>query len=212
MRVLVACEESQAVTKELRRLGHEAYSCDIQPCSGGHPEWHLQVDALELLKLKWDMIIAHPPCTYLTNAGAMRLRVKGEINEERMEKAREAKKFFMAFLEADCPKKAIENPLPGKIHQLPPYSQIIEPYMFGDPWKKRTCLWLRGLPPLIATELVEPQGLWVGATSSRRDAHVYSRYALKSNRDSKTRSKTFPGIARAMALQWAGDAREVQDE
>lgn len=147
MRVLVACEESQAVTIELRRLGHEAYSCDIQPCSGGHPEWHLQVDALELLKMKWDMIIARPPCTYLTNAGAVRLRVKGEINEERMAKAREAKKFFMAFLEADCPKKAIENPLPGKIHQLPPYSQIIEPYMFGDPWKKRTCLWLRGLPP-----------------------------------------------------------------
>ena len=147
MKVLVACEESQAVTIELRRLGHEAYSCDIQPCSGGHPEWHLQVDALELLKLKWDMIIAHPPCTYLTNAGAMRLRVKGEIDQERMEKAKEAKKFFMAFLEADCPKKAIENPLPGKIHQLPPYSQIIEPYMFGDPWKKRTCLWLRGLPP-----------------------------------------------------------------
>ena len=239
MRVLVACEESQAVTKELRRLGHEAYSCDIQPCSGGHPEWHIMGDALRIINpehydgrfgitpsisfytcdgeyhqfdSRWDMIIAHPPCTYLTNAGAMRLRVKGEINQERMEKAKEAKKFFMAFLEADCPKKAIENPLPGKIHQLPPYSQIIEPYMFGDPWKKRTCLWLRGLPPLMATELVEPQGLWVGATSSRRDAHVYSRYALKSNRDSKTRSKTFPGIARAMAEQWAGDAREVQDE
>lgn len=157
MRILVACEESQAVTKELRRLGHEAYSCDIQPCSGGHPEWHLQVDALELLKLKWDMIIAHPPCTYLTNAGAVRLRVKGEINQERMEKAKEAKKFFMAFLEADCPKKAIENPVPGKIHQLPPYSQIIEPYMFGDPWKKRTCLWLRGLPP--------PHGYRAGRTT-----------------------------------------------
>lgn len=204
MRILVACEESQAVTKELRRLGHEAYSCDIQPCSGGHPEWHLQVDALEILKMKWDMIIAHPPCTYLTNAGAMRLRVKGEINQERMEKAKEAKKFFMAFLEADCPKKAIENPLPGKIHQLPPYSQIIEPYMFGDPWKKRTCLWLRGLPPLMATDLVEPQGLWVGAASSRRDAKVYSRYALHSKRSSRIRSKTFPGIAKAMAEQWAG--------
>lgn len=213
MRVLIACEESQAVTIEMRKLGHEAYSCDIQPCSGGHPEWHLQVDALELLKMKWDMIIAHPPCTYLTNAGAVRLRVKGEIDQDRMEKAKEAKKFFMHFLEADCERIAIENPLPGKIHQLPPYSQIIEPYMFGDPWKKRTCLWLRGLPPLMATDLVEPKGLWVGATSSRRDAKVHSRYALKSNRDSKTRSKTFPGIARAMAEQWAGDARmEVQDE
>lgn len=211
MKVLVACEESQAVTIEMRRLGHEAYSCDIQPCSGGHPEWHLQVDALELLKMKWDMIIAHPPCTYLTNAGAMRLRVKGEINQERMEKAKEAKKFFMAFLEADCPKKAIENPLPGKIHQLPPYSQIIEPYMFGDPWKNAHACGF-GVCPLMATELVEPQGLWVGATSSRRDAHVHSRYALKSNRDSKTRSKTFHGIARAMAEQWAGDAREGLDE
>ena len=207
MRILVACEESQAVTIEMRRLGHEAYSCDIQPCSGGHPEWHLQVDALELLKLKWDMIIAHPPCTYLTNAGAMRLRVKGEINQERMELAKAAKEFFMHFLNADCERVAIENPLPGKIHQLPPYSQIIEPYMFGDPWKKRTCLWFRGLPPLMATDLVEPKGLWVGATSSRRDAKVYSRYALKSKRDSKTRSKTFPGIARAMAEQWAGDIR-----
>ena len=206
MRILVACEESQAVTKELRRLGHEAYSCDIQPCSGGHPEWHLQTDALELLKMKWDMIIAHPPCTYLTNAGAMRLRVKGEIVQERMEKAKDAKRFFMAFLDADCPKIAVENPLPGKIHQLPPYSQIIEPYMFGDAWKKRTCLWLKGLPPLMATELVEPRGIWVGATSSRRDNKIYSRYELRSKRDSKTRSKTFPGIARAMAEQWAGPA------
>jgi hypothetical protein len=158
------------------------------------------------------MIFGFPPCTYLTNASSVRLRVRGVIDEERMAKAVEAKKFFLAILNADCDRIIVENPVPGKIHGLPKYDQIIEPYMFGDPWKKRTCLWLRGLPPLIATDLVEPQGLWVGATSSRRDAHVYSRYALKSKRDSKTRSKTFPGIARAMALQWAGDAREVQDE
>lgn len=149
MRVLVACEESQAVTKELRRLGHEAYSCDIQPCSGGHHEWHLQMDALELLKMKWDMIIAHPPCTYLSNLGAANLKRNGVINQERMAKAIKAKEFFMRFLEADCPRIAVENPVPQRIHGLPQYTQIIQPYMFGEPWKKKTCLWLRGLPPCL---------------------------------------------------------------
>lgn len=204
MKVLVACEESQAVTTELRNLGHEAWSCDTEPCSGGHPEWHLRQDATPLLQNAWDMVIAFPPCTYLTNAGAMRLRVNGVIQEERMQKSREARAFFMQFYDANCPKIAIENPLPGKIHNLPPYSQIIEPYMFGDPWRKRTCLWLRGLPMLMATDIVVPEGLWVGSTSARRDAHIYSRYKLTSHRNSKTRSKTFPGIARAMAVQWAG--------
>lgn len=210
MRILVACEESQAVTIELRRLGHEAYSCDIQECSGGHPEWHIKADALELLKLKWDMIIAHPPCTYLTKAGAVRLMPKGVIDGARMEKGQEAAKFFMEFLKADCPRIAIENPVPLKIFNLPKYTQKVEPYYFGDPWKKQTCLWLKGLPPLIPTEIVEPLGLWVGSTSGRRDGSVYSRYKLKSKRDKKTRSKTFPGIARAMAEQWAGDARKEQ--
>lgn len=206
MKILVACEESQAVTIELRKLGHEAYSCDVVECSGGHPEWHLQQDVIPLLDEPWDMIIAFPPCTYLTNAGAMRLRVKGVIQQERMEHAKEAKAFFMQILGARCERIAVENPRPGKIHGLPPYSQVVEPWMFGDPWKKRTCLWLKGLPPLMPTAVVQPEGLWVGATSSRKDAHVYSRYALKSNRNQKTRSKTFPGIARAMAEQWAGKA------
>lgn len=225
MRVLVACEESQRVTIELRKLGHEAYSCDVQPCSGGYPEWHIKGDCLKYINggealfwtedgvghvslRRWDMIIAHPPCTYLSKAGATSLRIKGQINQERMEKAKKAKEFFMALLEADCPRIAVENPVPGKIHQLPPYSQIIEPYMFGDPWKKRTCLWLKGLPPLFATELVEPQGLWVGSTSSRRAGKAHSRYTLKGKRDPKIRSKTFPGIARAMAEQWAGNVCE----
>ena len=206
MKILVACEESQAVTIELRRLGHEAYSCDLEPCSGGHPEWHLQVDALELLKMRWDMILVFPPCTYLTNAGAMRMRVNGEIVPERFELMRKARQFFMAFYNADCPMVAIENPLPMKLCKLPEYAQIVEPYMFGHPWKKRTCLWLRGLPLLRATTVVEAKGLWVGATSSRRDAKIYSRYELSSNRNAKLRSKTFPGIARAMAEQWAGEA------
>lgn len=113
MKVLVACEESQAVTIELRKLGHEAYSCDIIPCSGGHPEWHLQVDGLELLKMKWDMIIAFPPCTYMTNAGACRMfPKKGQIDEARFAKAMEAKEFFSAFYNADCERIAIENPVP----------------------------------------------------------------------------------------------------
>lgn len=147
MRVLVACEESQAVTIELRRLGHEAYSCDIQDCSGGHPEWHIKGDALELLKMKWDMLIAFPPCTYMTKAGAVRMRVKGKINQDRYEKAMQAKSFFMAFYNADVPKIAIENPTPMKLIGLPQYTQAIQPYEHGHPYSKRTCLWLKGLPP-----------------------------------------------------------------
>ena len=208
MRILVACEESQAVTKELRALGHEAYSCDLQNCGGGCPSWHIQVDALELLKMRWDMIIAHPPCTYLSAAGAIRLFNKDHTiaDPERYEKGVEAAKFFMKFYEANCPKIAIENPVPMKCFGLPPYSQIIEPYMFGDPWRKRTCLWLKGLPPLVAMmeAPVEPLGLWVGSTSARRDPTIKERYILHSNRDQKRRSKTFPGIAHAMAVQWAG--------
>lgn len=210
MRVLVACEESQAVTIELRRLGHEAYSCDIEPCSGGHPEWHLQADALEVLKIKWDMIIAFPPCTYLTAAGAIRLFDKnGEIKDpERFARGGKAAEFFRAFYEADCPRIAVENPVPLRCFGLPRYSQIVEPFHFGDPWRKRTCLWLKGLPPLMATQIVEPQGLWVSSTSQRRDPTVKQRYALNSNRDPKRRAKTFPGIARAMAEQWAGRCEE----
>lgn len=147
MRILVACEESQAVITELRRLGHEAYSCDIQDCSGGHPEWHIKGDALELIKLKWDMIIAHPPCTYLTSASAVRLMPNGVIDQDRLEKGRKAAEFFMAIWNADCPRIAIENPTPIKMFGLPPYTQKIEPFYFGDPWRKRTCLWLKGLPP-----------------------------------------------------------------
>ena len=206
MRVLVACEESQAVTIEFRRLGHEAYSCDIQTCSGGHPEWHIQADALELLKMRWDMIIAHPPCTYLTSSGAIRLFTSDhQIKDmERYEKGRQAAEFFLKIWGGACKRIAIENPTPMKCFGLPKYSQIIEPYMYGDPWRKRTCIWLKGLPPLIAMyeSPVEPKGLWVGSTSLRRDPTVKQRYELPSNRDQKRRSKTFPGIARAMAEQW----------
>lgn len=201
MKVLVACEESQRVCIEFRRLGHEAYSCDIEPCSGGHPEWHLQVDALEMLKIHWDMIIAHPPCTYLSKAGAVRMRVKGEINQERIQKAMEAKAFFMEFYNADCPRIAIENPPPMKIVGLPPYDQVIQPYDFGHPYSKRTCLWLKGLPPLFATEIMQDYEPYVNGGC--KDAHGnYRRFQGRKERDKKTRSKTFLGIAKAMAEQW----------
>jgi hypothetical protein len=173
MKVLVACEESQTVCKAFRELGHEAYSCDIIECSGGHPEWHILGDALQLIngnctfqtmdgqnhtiEGKWDMIIAFPPCTYLTNAGARHLWKGGVLNQERYAKGLEGKKFFMEFYNADCPKIAIENPTPSKIYELPKHSQVIQPYQFGHPFTKRTQLWLKGLPNLEATDLVEPE-------------------------------------------------------
>ena len=203
MRVLVACEESQEVCKAFRALGHEAYSCDIEPCSGGHPEWHLQVDALEMLKLKWDLIIAHPPCTYLSKAGGNRLRINGEIQEKRLEKGRLAKDFFMEFYNADCPKIAVENPIPLKIFGLPLYSQIIQPYMFGDPWMKTTCLWLKGLPILMADDVVVPEYKWVNSTDHRKNKKM-DTWQTAGARSQKERSKTAPGIARAMAQQWGG--------
>ena len=217
MRVLVACEESQRVCIEFRRLGHEAYSCDIEPCSGGHPEWHIQADVLPLLDGecnfetvdgvvhridgKWDMIIAFPPCTYMTNAGAVRMRVKGEIVQERYQKAMEAKLFFMRIMSADCEKIAIENPVPMKLIGLPPYTQIIQPYEFGHPYSKRTCLWLKGLPKLKPMEILEYHEPYINGGC--KDAHGnYRRFQGRKERDPKTRSKTFPGIARAMSEQW----------
>ena len=207
MKILVACEESQAICKEMRRLGHEAYSCDIIHCSGGHPEWHIQCDALELLKMRWDMIIAHPPCTYMTNAGAVRMRVGGVINQERYEKAMQAKEFFMAFYNADCPRIAVENPTPMKLIGLPPYTQAIQPYEYGHPYSKRTCLWLKGLPKLVPTQIMENHEPYVNGGC--KDAHGnYRRFQGRKERDPKTRSKTFPGIAKAMAEQWAGECME----
>lgn len=207
MKILVACEESQAVTIELRRLGHEAYSCDIIPCSGGHPEWHLQVDALELLKMKWDMIIAHPPCTYLTNAGARHLWKGHQLNQERYQKGVEAKKFFMAFLNADCPRIAVENPIPSRVFELPKYTQTIQLYEYGHPYTKKTCLWLKGLPALVPADVVEPVATWC-PSGSYSGKHGDKHRGMFTTDRAKNRSKTFPGIAKAMAEQWAGPARE----
>lgn len=195
MKVLIACEESQRVCIELRKLGHEAYSCDLEPCSGGHSEWHLQQDVTPLLKEKWDMIIAFPPCTYLSNAGARHLYPKGVLNESRLEKGLAAKEFFMLFYNADCPRIAIENPTPSKIYGLPQYDQVIQPYQFGHPFSKRTCLWLKGLPLLVPTDIVEVS----------QSTKVPGNWFNKGGKErQKNRAKTFPGVAKAMAEQWAG--------
>lgn len=202
MRILVACEESQAVTIELRKLGHEAYSCDIEPCSGGYPEWHLQQDVLPLLKfLDWDMVIAFPPCTYLSNAGACRLYpTKGQLDIERYKKGLKAKEFFLSILNANCPRIAVENPVSSTVFNMPKHSQEIQPYMFGHPFTKKTRLWLKGLPELKPTDIVAPVGPYVPAGTGRKDRSKYG--SAKRGEDAKNRSKTFPGIAKAMAEQW----------
>lgn len=203
MRVLVACEESQAVTKEFRRLGHEAYSCDVVPCSGGHPEWHLQQDVLPLLTEHWDMIIAFPPCTYMSNAGACRMYPrKGQVDEERFAKAMKAKEFFMAFYNADCERICIENPMPLSIVGLPEKTQVIQPYQFGHPFTKKTYLWLKGLPNLIPTEIVEPVGPYVCGNSKIWKRQAANGVVYGKEKSPTHRSKTFPGVARAMSEQW----------
>jgi len=215
MKILVACEESQAVTIELRKLGHEAYSCDLQECSGGYPEWHIQGDVTELLKEKWDMILAFPTCTYLTNAGTRHYsrRINPEWKVvEREKKREEAAEFFMLFANADCDKIAIENPVGYMNSSYRKPDQIIHPYYFGDNFKKRTCLWLKGLPKLEHTDLlVEPEPMYICQGELSKGKKIGWCEGIKGTSGgqegrAKARSKTFPGIAKAMAEQWAGKA------
>ena len=215
MKVLIACEESQEVCKAFRAKGHDAYSCDIQEPSGGHPEWHIHGDALKALKGrtiitmdglshdigKWDMLIAHPPCTFLSNAGARHLWKGHELNLERYAKGLNAKRFFLQFYNADCEKIAVENPVPSRIYDMPKYDQIIQPYEYGHPFSKKTCLWLKNLPNLHPTNVVQPIGTFCPSGSYSHNHE--DRYRGIFTRDrSKNRSKTFQGIASAMAEQW----------
>lgn len=209
MRVLVACEESQRVCTAFRELGHEAYSCDLLPCSGGHPEWHIQGDALELIKIKWDLVIAHPPCTYLSNAGARWLFAGGKLNQERYRKGLSAKAFFMSFLHANCDRIAVENPIPSSVYELPPCTQIIQPYEYGHSWSKKTCLWLKGLPPLRPTEIVTEHKPFISSGSYTKTHDPKYKGASRKGGSAQSRSKTFPGIASAMAEQWGGDVHET---
>lgn len=251
MKVLVACEESQAVTIELRKLGHEAYSCDIIPCSGGHPEWHILGDVTSVLKSrllefhdncfrpgillftnygtephiildKWDMIIAFPPCTHLAGSGARHFEKKRADGRQR-----EGIEFFCQFLNADCDRIAIENPvgiisgdyIPKHFPDLADKyglplkpTQIIHPWMFGDNYSKSTCLWLKGLEPLVPQATEQPALDWKEwadkrtGKKKRQQMWYFDALHLPAEERAKVRSKTFPGIAKAMAEQWGGVA------
>lgn len=216
MCILVACEESQAVTIAFRKKGHLAFSCDLLPCSGGHPEWHIQGDVLPMLNGncffrtvdgethslygKWDMIIAHPPCTYLTPAGAANI----PLDPTRLYKGYEAAAFFKMILDADCDKIAVENPPPMKRFNLPCYTQLTRPWMFGDRNNKPVAWWLKGLPPLQPTTTVEPDRdmvRWVHKATGKPKS--CSRWYNTNTKDhSRHQSKTWPGMAAAMADQW----------
>lgn len=200
LNVLVACEESQRVTTEFRLLGHRAFSCDVQPCRGGHPEWHIQGDVLDVFVAhpsfctasgsrhtfkKWDLIIAHPPCTYLCKASSPCMIVNGQLQKERYEKMLAGRAFFFKCLAAPAKFVAVENPLPMARAQLPKPTTFIQPFWFGSKWSKKTLLWLKNLPPLMPT-IINP--------NIKQLVHC-SR--------GKYRSRTDRYVAQAMAVQWS---------
>lgn len=200
-RILIACEESQAVTKEFRKLGFEAYSCDILPCSGGHPEWHIEGDAVkEAYSGKYDMMIAHPPCTYMSRAGARWMYpTSGILCKERYSKATEAKDMFLKLLNAPIDFIAVENPTPLKVVELPKHSQEIQPYEYGHEYSKRTLLWLKNLPLLKSTDIKSNYKPYLPSnTGGKKRGQKYHF----TNITQKESSKTFKGIAEAMANQW----------
>lgn len=197
VKVLVACEESQVVCMEFRKLGIEAYSCDIEPTSGNHPEWHLQQDVTSLLYEYWDMIIAFPPCTHLAVSGARWFEEKRKDGRQQ-----EGIDFFMQFARCPCKKVAIENPvgIMSTLWRKP--DQIIHPFMFGDPFEKKTCLWLKGLPKLQPINIVTPPGRIKYKSGKSMPAWYAEAWKLPPVERAKIRSKTFPGIAACMADTW----------
>lgn len=205
MKILVACEESQRVCISFRELGHEAYSCDIVDCSGGHPEWHLKTDVKNVIQDDWDLIIAHPPCTYLTVSGNRWFNVDLYKDKalQRLEQRKQAIEFFLLFTKTNCPLVAIENPIGimSSVYRKP--DQIIHPFMFGDPIRKTTCLWLFNLPPLLPLEISSPNIIYAKNGKSSYDKYHYDTWGLPQEERSKIRSKTPPGFAKAMALQWS---------
>ena len=190
MKVLIACEYSGTVRDAFTKKGHEAVSCDIIPTES--PGKHIQDDVLNHLYKDWDLIVAHPPCTYLSNAGARHLYPKGKLNQSRYKKGLEAKKFFMCFYNLDC-KVAIENPIPSTVFELPKYNQVVQPYEYGHPFQKKTCLWLKDLPKLKPTKIV----------FERESTKIPGNWYNKGGKErQKNRAKFFSGIAEAMADQW----------
>lgn len=220
-KILVACEESQAVTVEFREVGYEAYSCDLINTSGTHPEWHIKHDVIELLNGdcsfvtddgerhsilgKWDAIIAFPPCTYLTVTGNRWFNVEryGEKALKRIEEREKAISFFMAIVNSGCDKIAVENPVGVMSSKYRKPDQIINPYEFGDPYEKRTCLWLKGLPQLQPTKVVVPEERVIFKSGKTLPKWYNDAAKYKGVKRSILRSKTFPGIANAMAVQWS---------
>jgi hypothetical protein len=201
MKILIGCEESQEICKAFREKGFEAYSCDLQECSGGKPEWHLQMDVFEAIELiKPTLSIFHPPCTFISRAGARWMYpTAGNLCENRYKQAMEAKKFFMKCLNADIPLIAVENPLPLKVVDLPKETQVIQPYQYGHEFSKRTHLWLKGLPNLIPTDIKEN---YVPYLPSNTGGAKRGQKATIKSITQKESSKTFSGIASAMAEQW----------
>jgi site-specific DNA-cytosine methylase len=205
-RILIACEESQATTKEFRKLGHEAFSCDLLPCSGGHPEWHIQGDVLEHLNKDWDLIIAHPPCTHLSSSGQWAF-TKG-IKDTKLRE--DAVDFFMTIANSNCQRIAIENPIGIMSTRWRKPDQIIQPWHFGDLASKSTCLWLKGLPKLVPIITEKPEmdyHTWIdkktGATK-RMERWMYDIRTKPHKMRSGLASKTFDGTAKAFAEQWGG--------
>lgn len=220
MNVLIACEESQRVCIAFREKGHNAFSCDIIQESGGHPEWHIQQDVLSLLNGncefktndgqihkvngKWDLIVAHPPCTYLTVTGNRWFNVDkyGEQAIQRLKERKAAIKFFMSFANAECDRICIENPVGIMSTRWRKPDQIVQPYMFGDAFEKKTCLWLKGLSALIPTSVVTPPPRKQFKSGKTMPDWYADAWHLPKEERSRLRSKTFPGIAKAMAEQW----------